>query len=453
MDSKTPNSNEDYKILMENVPLCVKIFDSQGNLDFINKTGRQEHFIEGLTEEGIKQWDYLSVFDESYQEEVKTKMKLALTGIGNAFEARHVPAHSKNLWCYCIITPIIGDDNKVKYILFISRDITEEKLLELERDKNLEKTEETKLSLFNILEDVKETEGRFQQEIEQSRAIISSIGEGLFVVDSTGKIILTNNKAEEIMETPAARMLDRDYKYLFSAFQGDKELSEDRPAEKVLRKGAPVVVTLEDDYYYRIPSGRKVPVAIVATPLYGEENKVIAAIIVFRDITSEKNLNTAKNSFISVASHQLKTPLTSIRWYAEMLDSGDVGAMANEKQKDFVGKIHNGILELNEVINFLHHAVDAISHQHFFDKRFKMNVRRAQSHSMLNNTIQNSDNRHGLRHLRQIRIFYDRKRFLDILADDFIKLGPDFFLVLFQAVFQTAQCGQMRFNPRVQFRA
>ena len=69
---------------------------------------------------------------------------------------------------------------------------------------------------------------------------------------------------------------------------------------------------------------------MVITPLRG--NGITAAIIVFQDISREKDLDEAKSSFISIASHQLRTPLTSIRWYTEMLNSEDVGPL-NENQK------------------------------------------------------------------------------------------------------------------------
>ena len=41
---------------------------------------------------------------------------------------------------------------------FLSRDVTQEKLIEEERERNQERTAETKIALFNILEDVKESE-------------------------------------------------------------------------------------------------------------------------------------------------------------------------------------------------------------------------------------------------------------------------------------------------------
>ncbi|MBU0611973.1 PAS domain S-box protein [Patescibacteria group bacterium] len=59
-----------------------------------------------------------------------------------------------------------------------------------------------------------------------------------------------------------------------------------------------------------------------------------------QDITERKKLDDAKTSFISIASHQLRTPLTSIYWISEMFLNGDFGELS-EKQKSFIEDIFN----------------------------------------------------------------------------------------------------------------
>jgi PAS domain S-box-containing protein len=57
------------------------------------------------------------------------------------------------------------------------------------------------------------------------------------------------------------------------------------------------------------------------------------------DITEEKRLDQAKTEFVSLASHQLRTPTTTIKWYADMLNSGGIGELS-AKQKDYIEKIY-----------------------------------------------------------------------------------------------------------------
>lgn len=352
---KAKESEEMFRALLDATPMCIKWFDATGKLISVNRGGRKEHHLEKMSEEEVKNWDYMGSVKKEYQEEVKNKMALALQGVGSAIEFEHVPGTAESEWCYSILTPVLSEDGKVKYVLFMSRDVTDEKKVEQDRQKNYEKAEETKEALYNILEDVKVAERESRIQKNRLQTILSSIGEGLFVVDNELKIILTNRKAEEVVGVKEDRMIGKSIKSLVGLYIGDKnadDYSEGRPVERALSKGETVVVNISDDYYYRLPIGKKIPVEIVTSPLFGEEKKIIGAVIVFRDVSYEKALDESKNSFISIASHQLRTPLTSIRWYAEMLDSGDAGPL-NADQKDFVGKVYGGVLRLGEVINLL----------------------------------------------------------------------------------------------------
>lgn len=57
------------------------------------------------------------------------------------------------------------------------------------------------------------------------------------------------------------------------------------------------------------------------------------------DITEQKRLDKAKTEFVSLASHQLRTPLATTKWYTEMLISGELGDL-NSKQKEYVEKLN-----------------------------------------------------------------------------------------------------------------
>ena len=72
-------------------------------------------------------------------------------------------------------------------------------------------------------------------------------------------------------------------------------------------------------------------------PPVDTQGNVAFFVAIERDITYEHEVDRAKTEFVSLASHQLRTPLTSINWYIEMLQSGDAGAL-NDKQKEFLRK-------------------------------------------------------------------------------------------------------------------
>lgn len=73
---------------------------------------------------------------------------------------------------------------------------------------------------------------------------------------------------------------------------------------------------------------------------------------IFRDITREKEVDRTKTEFVSLASHQLRTPLASVNWYTEMLLDGDVGEL-NEEQHTYLTEISKGNKRMIDLVSDL----------------------------------------------------------------------------------------------------
>jgi signal transduction histidine kinase len=69
-----------------------------------------------------------------------------------------------------------------------------------------------------------------------------------------------------------------------------------------------------------------------------------------RDIAHVRQMDKAKTEFVSLASHQLRTPLTSVSWFTEMLLNKDVGNL-NEKQKDYLSEIYIGNQRMIDLVD------------------------------------------------------------------------------------------------------
>jgi len=70
------------------------------------------------------------------------------------------------------------------------------------------------------------------------------------------------------------------------------------------------------------------------------------------DVTKEMEVDRAKSEFVSLASHQLKTPLTSIRWLAEGLLRGTAGGLSAEQEK-YVSNMHEASERMMDMVNDL----------------------------------------------------------------------------------------------------
>jgi len=90
---------------------------------------------------------------------------------------------------------------------------------------------------------------------------------------------------------------------------------------------------------------------IMVSPLFNERGEIRGAIIVFTDVTDKKRLEKIRQDFISNVSHELKTPLTSIKAMVEVLLEG--GAEDSKLRKDFLENINQEVDRLSRLVSDL----------------------------------------------------------------------------------------------------
>jgi signal transduction histidine kinase len=134
-------------------------------------------------------------------------------------------------------------------------------------------------------------------------------------------------------------------------FKNGRILSLEGEFGPTLRQGGTVVMDLRDNFYLKNVAGRMIPVSGVISRLEGAGN-IKGYVLSFRDISKDKEIDIAKTEFVSLASHQLRTPLSTIGWYAEMLNNGDAGAM-NDKQSEYLSEITQANKRMVGMVNAL----------------------------------------------------------------------------------------------------
>jgi two-component system sensor histidine kinase VicK len=188
-----------------------------------------------------------------------------------------------------------------------------------------------------------------EREKAKDEAILGGIGDAVFAIDTDGKIILFNPVASEITGFTDAEAIGQPYeKVLQFQYEGKNKKNDVFIREALSGKRTQMsnhtVVVRKD--------GEKVAVADSAAPLLDENGKVAGVVVVFRDVTQERAIDQAKSEFVSLASHQLRTPLSAINWYAEMLLAGDAGKI-NTEQKKYLKEIYDGNQRMVELVNAL----------------------------------------------------------------------------------------------------
>ncbi len=190
-----------------------------------------------------------------------------------------------------------------------------------------------------------------KEKLAIDEAIITSVGDGLIITDKQGKILLMNPAASSMLRRNPKEVVGRDLIETVQAADINGQIipKENRPLLTVLRTGQSF--TNHAANYYVRSDNTKFPAAITTSPIIFN-TEIIGAIITFRDITHEKEVDRMKTEFISLASHQLRTPLSAIRWFLEMLLSGDAGKL-NEEQIKFLKNINDSTIRMIALVNDL----------------------------------------------------------------------------------------------------
>lgn len=183
----------------------------------------------------------------------------------------------------------------------------------------------------------------------EAEVLFANIGDGAIATDEFGKITRVNPSALEMLGFSEQELIGEWFPKKIVAVTSDGVPINliDRSITKAFLTGKPIT----DKMYYLRQDGQKLPVAVNVSPILAH-GKPLGAIEVFRDITLEQEVDRMKSEFISLASHQLRTPLSAIKTYSHMLADGLMGEL-NDAQKKSLDTIISASNRMNELISTL----------------------------------------------------------------------------------------------------
>ncbi len=167
-------------------------------------------------------------------------------------------------------------------------------------------------------EEIAHRTAELRRQYALDRTILETIGYGVLTVDAKGFVTGAN---------PAAlRLLSMDVKNTTGSSVTDvvricghrgNPLTGKHPVLQCLSTRSTVRSPASAHFSVQRSDEGLLPVLYTVTPLM-EGSKIFGAILVFQDITEERKIDYLKSEFISLASHQLRTPLSALRWYTEL---------------------------------------------------------------------------------------------------------------------------------------
>ncbi|ALC89700.1 alkaline phosphatase [Bacillus sp. FJAT-18017] len=192
-----------------------------------------------------------------------------------------------------------------------------------------DKVDETGLlsSSINVLARNLEDMAR-SQEMQQERltTLIENIGSGLVLIDSRGFINLINRGYSDIFDVDSADVLNKQYYEAIPYPEINEMIETIFITEKKQHAQVVLPISIERRHF-----------DVSALPIISTHSVWKGVLLVFHDITELKKLEQVRKDFVANVSHELKTPITSIKGFTETLLDG---AMNDEKAlRDFLSII------------------------------------------------------------------------------------------------------------------
>lgn len=189
-----------------------------------------------------------------------------------------------------------------------------------------------------------------KKEFAKDRAILRSLTLGLIVVDTSGIAIEINEAARSILkleESPSGVAATE----LLQLVRDHKSVSpEEHPIIQCLGRGEAVKISPDTHMDIVRNDSTRVAVRLSVSPLM-HDGACAGAIVLFQDVTTERHLDYMKTEFITLASHQLRTPLSTVQWYLELLGGEDENL--TEDQKSFIVELRLATRRMSNIVGEL----------------------------------------------------------------------------------------------------
>ncbi len=185
---------------------------------------------------------------------------------------------------------------------------------------------------------------RLKRAERMSDAALESLYDPVVVTDAEGKIAHLNPAAEDLFG-PASSAKGRSV----------GQMNAPRLAEAVNRAIAQERVSAAEDeagLLVRNQAGTERAYRLRASPMRDEEGTLLGAVAVLEDITRLRELDRMKTEFIGVASHELRTPVTSLLLSVQLLQEGAVGELSPD-QKEIVAAQREDLQRLERMMRDL----------------------------------------------------------------------------------------------------
>ncbi len=186
---------------------------------------------------------------------------------------------------------------------------------------NLErKVRERTQELEATIQQKTEAEEELRNNQERLTLILETMAEGIGIIDARGNLTYANPMAQKILGLQRSKNHRHTYddpKWPNLRVNGTPLPEEERPMIVMMSTGKPLY-----DYEIAVqpPGKERFYISVNAAPIRDSNGKIIGGVGTFMDVTNRRKTIQQKDEFISVASHELKTPITTLKASLQLLE-------------------------------------------------------------------------------------------------------------------------------------
>jgi len=272
----TDNSFNLYKQVATNIPDCA-IYIVDRDYDYILAEG-EELQANDLTPEGIIGCNFFEVWPQEVTQTLAPYFKRAFEG------ERHKVEQKFDQYYYVqTFIPFKNEIGEVEAVMMVSQNISE---------------------LKYVKQLLSKTDDELQRKNKLFETLMNTVGEGIIVTDNKGNVLLINPAAAEILDIPGPSENVKDWTSIFALRSrlGGRKLSLSELPFAVAMKGGKL--DGYELYIENILTGKKVYIESSARPLISELDGNMGSIVIFRDITGRKEVDTLVHENIEMLNLQ-----------------------------------------------------------------------------------------------------------------------------------------------------
>jgi two-component system CheB/CheR fusion protein len=246
-----------------------------------------------------------------------------------------------------ILTDLTSQKEAQRLLLEKNMQLEDAQKIAQQLNANLENTVKERTSELEITI-AKKTRAEDDLRANQERLtrILETMAEGVVIVDLAGNLTYANPMAQKILDSDIQEDLTSIYgteKWKNLKVDGTALADKDHPIALMMRRGKEVY---DHEIAIQPTNSERFYISVNAAPLRDQYGTLIGGVGTFMDVTNRRKISQQKDEFISVASHELKTPLTSLKASMQILTNLMQTNKTSEKIPEFIEKANKNLQKI-----------------------------------------------------------------------------------------------------------